>query len=329
MGDKVISIVDADPELGELLDEHEYERARREALARVSRLSPGVLGRGGGARARRPPPRLPDRRRADGARGRRAGPALLRAARPRRRAAAVVVGRRGLARPGRGRLDRARGDDARRARPRARRSGSCRGPTLGVELFNRGTRRAHHLAVALAISHHQRVDDRLLLTLWHLAERWGRVTPTGIVVPLPLGHQRLADLVGAHRPSVTTRARRAHPRRVDLAPRRRQLAAARRAAGAAAPPQAARPRSLRRRQTCARRAGGERRGRGGLEAPRIEPDHARVRIARARRARSWRGRGRAAAAPRGSTPRRARGRPGRSTHAARHSATATSCAGSQ
>ena len=77
-------------------------------------------------------------------------------------------------------------------------------PALGVELFNRGTRRAHHLAVALAISHHQRVDDRLLLTLWHLAERWGKVTPAGIVVPLPLGHQRLADLVGAHRPSVTS-----------------------------------------------------------------------------------------------------------------------------
>ena len=30
------------------------------------------------------------------------------------------------------------------------------------------------------------------------------MTPDGIVVPLPLGHQRLADLVGAHRPSVTT-----------------------------------------------------------------------------------------------------------------------------
>jgi CRP/FNR family cyclic AMP-dependent transcriptional regulator len=77
-------------------------------------------------------------------------------------------------------------------------------PQLGVELFNRGTRRAHHLAVALAIAHHPRVDDRLLLTLWHLAERWGRVHPDGIVVPLPLSHQRLADLVGAHRPSVTT-----------------------------------------------------------------------------------------------------------------------------
>jgi len=77
-------------------------------------------------------------------------------------------------------------------------------PQLGVELFTRGTRRAHHLAVALAIAHHQRIEDRLLLTLWHLAERWGRVGPDGIAVPLPLGHQRLADLVGATRPSVTT-----------------------------------------------------------------------------------------------------------------------------
>ena len=46
-------------------------------------------------------------------------------------------------------------------------------PQLGVELFARGTRRAHHLAVALAIAHHQRVDDRLLLTLWHLANGGG------------------------------------------------------------------------------------------------------------------------------------------------------------
>jgi hypothetical protein len=77
-------------------------------------------------------------------------------------------------------------------------------PQLGLELFTRAIRRAHALAVALAISHHQRVDDRLLLTLWHVAERWGRVTPDGILVQLPLSHQRLADLVGAHRPSVTT-----------------------------------------------------------------------------------------------------------------------------
>ena len=77
-------------------------------------------------------------------------------------------------------------------------------PELGLELFSRGTRRAHQLAVALAIAHHQRVDDRVLLTLWHVAERWGRVGREGIVVDLPLSHQRLADLVGAHRPSVTS-----------------------------------------------------------------------------------------------------------------------------
>jgi CRP-like cAMP-binding protein len=58
--------------------------------------------------------------------------------------------------------------------------------------------------VSLAIAHQPRVDDRVLLTLWHVAERWGRVRPDGIVIPLPLPHRRLAGLVGAQRPSVTT-----------------------------------------------------------------------------------------------------------------------------
>jgi len=37
----LISIVDADPDLADLLDDSELERARREALTRVRRLSPG------------------------------------------------------------------------------------------------------------------------------------------------------------------------------------------------------------------------------------------------------------------------------------------------
>ena len=37
----VISIVDADADLAELLDEGELARARRDALARVQQLSPG------------------------------------------------------------------------------------------------------------------------------------------------------------------------------------------------------------------------------------------------------------------------------------------------
>jgi len=38
----LVSIVDADPDLGELLDPEQRERARREALTRVKRLSPGA-----------------------------------------------------------------------------------------------------------------------------------------------------------------------------------------------------------------------------------------------------------------------------------------------
>ena len=37
----LISIVDANPDLAELLDEAERERAQREALTRMRRLSPG------------------------------------------------------------------------------------------------------------------------------------------------------------------------------------------------------------------------------------------------------------------------------------------------
>ena len=37
----IISIVDADPDLGEPLDDDELERARHQALTRVQKLSPG------------------------------------------------------------------------------------------------------------------------------------------------------------------------------------------------------------------------------------------------------------------------------------------------
>jgi hypothetical protein len=39
---------------------------------------------------------------------------------------------------------------------------------------------------------------------WHLADRWGKVTKDGIVIPLKLTHQVLGRIVGAQRPSVTT-----------------------------------------------------------------------------------------------------------------------------
>ncbi|MBV9005760.1 MAG: winged helix-turn-helix domain-containing protein, partial [Solirubrobacterales bacterium] len=48
---------------------------------------------------------------------------------------------------------------------------------------------------------------RLMLVLWHFADRWGRVTPRGIKIPLPLTHNLLGLVVGAHRPSVTSAIR--------------------------------------------------------------------------------------------------------------------------
>ncbi|HEY5428772.1 MAG TPA: Crp/Fnr family transcriptional regulator [Solirubrobacteraceae bacterium] len=77
-----------------------------------------------------------------------------------------------------------------------------------VEAVLRGAcNRAHSLAITLAVSNLRRVDVRLLVLLWHLADRWGRVTPDGVVVPLKLTHETLARLVGAQRPSVTTALR--------------------------------------------------------------------------------------------------------------------------
>jgi hypothetical protein len=48
------------------------------------------------------------------------------------------------------------------------------------------------------------VEDRILVLLWHLADRWGRVRPEGVTVPVRLTHEMLGKLVGARRPSVTT-----------------------------------------------------------------------------------------------------------------------------
>jgi CRP/FNR family transcriptional regulator, cyclic AMP receptor protein len=81
---------------------------------------------------------------------------------------------------------------------------AARWPALAGALSRRHVRRARSLAFQLAIAQLPRVDDRLLVLLWALAERWGRVSPQGVRLPLSLPHRTLATLVGARRPSVTT-----------------------------------------------------------------------------------------------------------------------------
>lgn len=80
-------------------------------------------------------------------------------------------------------------------------------PEINAALMGRVTERAERLATAQAISKLTRVDRRILAFLWHLAERWGRVTSGGILVPLTLSHRMLGQIVGARRPTVTAAVR--------------------------------------------------------------------------------------------------------------------------
>ena len=79
-----------------------------------------------------------------------------------------------------------------------------RWPEVNAALIDRVNDRAHRLAITQAISQLNRVDRRLLSRFWHLAERWGRMTPDGVAIPLTLSHRMLGQLVGARRPTVST-----------------------------------------------------------------------------------------------------------------------------
>jgi CRP-like cAMP-binding protein len=81
---------------------------------------------------------------------------------------------------------------------------ACRWPQVVAGLVSRTLRRSRWMTILLAISNLTRVDERVTALFWHLADRWGHVTPEGVVVPVPLTHDMIGRLVGAHRPSVTS-----------------------------------------------------------------------------------------------------------------------------
>jgi CRP/FNR family transcriptional regulator, cyclic AMP receptor protein len=76
-------------------------------------------------------------------------------------------------------------------------------PSVGRILLDRAARRELRLATHRAIAQLPRVDQRLLAFFGHLAERWGRVAPHGVVIPLHLTHETLGRMIGARRPTVS------------------------------------------------------------------------------------------------------------------------------
>jgi len=79
----------------------------------------------------------------------------------------------------------------------------CLYPEVIDALSGRLEQRSSELAVRFAIMQQSHLAERLRLLLWHIADRFGRVHPEGVVLPLPLTHELLAQLVGARRASVS------------------------------------------------------------------------------------------------------------------------------
>jgi CRP/FNR family cyclic AMP-dependent transcriptional regulator len=80
---------------------------------------------------------------------------------------------------------------------------AARWPSVLGQVAGRVMGRATSASLRLLIHQVVRIDDRVLLSLWGLAERFGRVTPDGILVPLPINHTMMARFVGAQRPTVS------------------------------------------------------------------------------------------------------------------------------
>ena len=81
-------------------------------------------------------------------------------------------------------------------------------PPLMTELVDRTIGRARSLQFQLALTQVNGIGKRIELLLWRLADRWGHVTPEGVVLPVNLTHEMVGRLIGARRPSVTTAFRR-------------------------------------------------------------------------------------------------------------------------
>jgi CRP/FNR family transcriptional regulator, cyclic AMP receptor protein len=79
----------------------------------------------------------------------------------------------------------------------------CPWPQVGAELAGRALERSLRLVATMAIVQQPKLDVRLWLLFWELADRYGHVHRDGVHVDLPLTHEVLSHLAAARRPSVS------------------------------------------------------------------------------------------------------------------------------
>jgi CRP/FNR family cyclic AMP-dependent transcriptional regulator len=200
---RAISLIDADPDLGRLLTGDALEEARRDLVARVHALEPGPWD---GERLRVAGPEHVGLMLVDGLMTRELALAD--------NVSAELLGPGDVVRPW-----QAKGPEQlvpfsvrwsvieeTRLAVLDQRFGAAlaQHPEVNAMLIDRLTERTQRLSLMQAISQLNGVDRRLMTLFWHLAERWGRVTPYGVVVSIPVPHRVVAQLVGARRPTVST-----------------------------------------------------------------------------------------------------------------------------
>lgn len=81
---------------------------------------------------------------------------------------------------------------------------TLRWPAIAIALLMRAERQAERTALLHAISQLRRAEDRIVALFWSLADRWGAPGDGDVLIPLSLGHEAIARLVGGSRPTITT-----------------------------------------------------------------------------------------------------------------------------
>ena len=76
-------------------------------------------------------------------------------------------------------------------------------PDIAAELTGRALDRVRRLATLMAIAQQPRLDQRVWLLFWELADRHGRMHPDGVHLEIRLTHEVISHLVAARRPSVS------------------------------------------------------------------------------------------------------------------------------
>jgi CRP/FNR family cyclic AMP-dependent transcriptional regulator len=80
---------------------------------------------------------------------------------------------------------------------------AVRWPQISDFLHGQIAEQAHRVSTHLAMLHLPRAEDRILALFAELSDRFGRVTPDGIRIDLPLSHELIGRLTASRRPTAT------------------------------------------------------------------------------------------------------------------------------